>query len=61
MTEFLRKPFAANHLQTRLTSIETNPRGFIEVDAYAGPDRRRKTVDIGDSERRAEALKHEAG
>lgn len=54
VTEFLRKPFAANHLQTRLTSIESNPRGFIEGDAYKGPDRRRKTVDIGTNERREE-------
>lgn len=60
VTEFLRKPFAANHLQTRLTSIETNPRGFIEAEAYTGPDRRRKTVDIGENERRTEAQKREA-
>ncbi|MBU1307361.1 MAG: response regulator [Alphaproteobacteria bacterium] len=53
VTEFLRKPFAANHLQTRLTSIEANPRGFIETGAYKGPDRRRKIVDVGESERRA--------
>lgn len=52
VTEFLRKPFAANHLQTRLTSIENNPRGFIEAQAYTGPDRRRKTVDVGDQDRR---------
>ena len=52
VTEFLRKPFAANHLQTRLTSIETNPRGFIEAAEYAGPDRRRKTVDVGSNDRR---------
>jgi two-component system, chemotaxis family, chemotaxis protein CheY len=52
VTEFLRKPFAANHLQTRLASIEANPRGFIEAAAYTGPDRRRKTVDVGDKDRR---------
>lgn len=51
VTEFLRKPFAANHLQTRLTSIETHPRGFIEADAYKGPDRRRKTMDVGQERR----------
>ena len=52
ITEFLRKPFAANHLQARLTSIEANPRGFIEADQYSGPDRRRRTVGVGE-ERRA--------
>ena len=57
VTEFLRKPFAATHLQSRLTSIEANPRGFIEAREYKGPDRRRKTVDVGTNERRD----HKAG
>ena len=48
VTEFLRKPFAANHLQSRLTSIEAHPRGFIEAAEYQGPDRRRKVVDVGE-------------
>ncbi len=51
VTEFLRKPFAAVHLQTRLASIEANPRGFIEVERYNGPDRRRRTVDVGQDRR----------
>lgn len=53
VTEFLRKPFAANHLQTRLTSIAANPRGFIETTQYKGPDRRRKVVDVGEDRREA--------
>ena len=52
VTEFLRKPFAANHLQSRLTNIETNPRGFVEAGGYSGPDRRRKSIDVGDKDRR---------
>lgn len=52
VTEFLRKPFAANHLLTRLTSIDANPRGFIEAVSYTGPDRRRKTIAVGDKDRR---------
>lgn len=52
VTEFLRKPFAANHLQSRLANIEANPRGFIEAAEYRGPDRRRKVVDVGDKDRR---------
>lgn len=52
ITEFLRKPFAANHLSSRLVNIEANPRGFIQTTAYTGPDRRRKTVDVGSKDRR---------
>ena len=53
VTEFLRKPFAANHLQTRLDSIAANPRSFIEAEQYKGPDRRRRTVDVGEDRREA--------
>ena len=52
VTEFLRKPFAANHLQSRLAAIAAHPRGFIEAHEYVGPDRRRKTVDVGEKDRR---------
>ncbi len=52
MTEFLRKPFAAAHLKSRLDSIATKPRAFIEADAYNGPDRRRRIVDVGEKNRR---------
>lgn len=51
VTEFLRKPFAANHLQARLTSIAEHPRVFIETAQYRGPDRRRKTRDVGEERR----------
>ena len=54
VTEFLRKPFAASHLQTRLDSIAAHPRSFIEVAAFKGPDRRRRTVDVGANERRSD-------
>ena len=60
VTEFLRKPFAASHLQTRLTSIENNPRGFIEAGQYKGPDRRRRVIDVGD-ERRGRDTESKAG
>lgn len=42
VTEFLRKPFAAAHVEQRLIAIDTKPREFIEAPAYAGPDRRRR-------------------
>lgn len=52
ITEFLRKPFAANHLQSRLVNIDANPRGFIKSQDYAGPDRRRRSIDVGAKNRR---------
>ncbi|WIY52325.1 response regulator [Devosia sp. YIM 151766] len=52
VTEFLRKPFAANHLKSRLDHIEANPRGFVDAGSYAGPDRRRRKLDIGAADRR---------
>ena len=61
VTEFLRKPFAASHLQTRLDSIAANPRSFIEAEQYKGPDRRRRSVDVGGNERRETARKSKTG
>lgn len=52
ITEFLRKPFAAQHVETRLVSILAAPREFIASDAYAGPDRRRRKADYRGAERR---------
>lgn len=53
ITEFLRKPFAANHLLTRLDNITAHPRSFIESAEFVGPDRRRKTVSVGKKARRS--------
>jgi two-component system chemotaxis response regulator CheY len=58
VTEFLRKPFAAAHLKSRLDSIAGSPRAFIEAQTYAGPDRRRKVQDVGGVDRRGT---HEPG
>ncbi|WP_374627083.1 response regulator [Devosia sp.] len=52
ISEFLRKPFAAQHVETRLVSILAAPREFITSGAYAGPDRRRRQVDYKGAERR---------
>ncbi|WP_152658836.1 response regulator [Devosia chinhatensis] len=52
VTEFLRKPFAVAHLQSRLETIASKPRAFIEAETYTGPDRRRRQVDVGDQDRR---------
>jgi len=53
VTEFLRKPFAVRHIQTRLHSILAAPREFIEAAAFVGPDRRRKRAIHKGGERRA--------
>ena len=60
VTEFLRKPFAANHLKTRLDSIAANPRPFVEAGGYAGPDRRRQDKDVGAADRRSQHEPDEA-
>ena len=52
ISEFLRKPFAAAHVETRLVSILTVPRDFIATEAYVGPDRRRKRLTPKSAERR---------
>jgi CheY-like chemotaxis protein len=52
VTEFLRKPFAGSHIESRLIAIEAQPRGFIEASAYVGPDRRRRRAGFGGGERR---------
>lgn len=46
VTEFLRKPFSARHVGTRLGQILEAPRQFIDGGAYAGPDRRRKRQSV---------------
>lgn len=42
VTEFLIKPFTANDIAKRLAHVITNPRDFIEIDSFFGPDRRRR-------------------
>lgn len=55
VTEFLRKPFSATDLQARIASLDLKPRNFVEAPDYAGPDRRRRQLDIGAAEQRTEA------
>jgi two-component system chemotaxis response regulator CheY len=52
VTEFLKKPFSAQHLEARLKTILNAPREFIAVEAYAGPDRRRHRNAYTGKERR---------
>ena len=52
VTEFLRKPFSAEHIKLRLEGLNNTPRPFVEAESYAGPDRRRRTIS-GATRRRA--------
>jgi len=52
VTEFLRKPFAAVHVETRLNSIFGAPREFVDDGSYKGPDRRRRKADFQGGDRR---------
>ena len=54
VTEFLRKPFAAAHVETRLVSLLAAPRSFIDIGAYSGPDRRRRRAGYTGTDRRTE-------
>jgi DNA-binding response OmpR family regulator len=56
VTEFLRKPFAPNAVESRLNTILNAPREFIAAPAYKGPDRRRRKSNFGGKDRRGEQL-----
>jgi DNA-binding response OmpR family regulator len=55
VTEFLRKPFSAEHVRLRLDAIQNAPRTFVEATSYAGPDRRRKRLTSGQQRRADDA------
>lgn len=42
MTEFVVKPFTAEHIIKRITHVINHPRDFVETRIYAGPNRRRR-------------------
>ena len=60
VTEFLRTPFAAQHIALRMEAFLASPREFVTVDSYAGPDRRRRTVTGSPSRRAADSTKRSA-
>jgi two-component system chemotaxis response regulator CheY len=45
MTEFLAKPISAKTIYARLCSVIENPRAFIRVGVFFGPDRRRRQAE----------------
>lgn len=54
VSEFLRKPFSASDLQARIASLDLKPRDFVEAPHYAGPDRRRRQIDVGEADQRGD-------
>ena len=52
VTEFLIKPVTADALYSRIVNVIQNPRRFVRVNEYFGPDRRRVAKDFPGSERR---------
>ena len=52
VTEFLAKPFNVEGLYRRLVAVIAKPRSFVNADEYFGPDRRRRQVPFGGTDRR---------
>ncbi len=46
VSEFLIRPFSIDNLKARLVATANNPRDFVEVESYFGPDRRRVDKDF---------------
>lgn len=55
--EFLAKPFSVQHLYCRIRTIVEQPRLFIRLSSYFGPDRRRRRMVWTGVERRVHANK----
>lgn len=53
VTEFLAKPVNAAGVYSRLRAVIENPRSYVKVGRYFGPDRRRKLDDFAGIKKRA--------
>ena len=53
-TEILAKPVTVTGLSKRMVTVIDRPRRFVEIEAYFGPDRRRRMVPYSGDERRQE-------
>ena len=56
MHEVLAKPITAERLYARIRNIIEHPRDFERSDNYVGPDRRRRTEEVGDRKREADGV-----
>ncbi|MHA1537751.1 MAG: response regulator [Alphaproteobacteria bacterium] len=55
VSELLAKPVSSDALFKRIANILVNPRGFVRVGSYFGPDRRRNLAEFMGQDRRASA------
>ena len=55
VNEYLAKPVSAKSIYSRLCSLVENERQFIRCHDFFGPDRRRRTIEHGNQERRTHA------
>jgi len=46
INEYVVKPVSANSLFSRIQAVIENPRSFVRLSSYFGPDRRRHTVRV---------------
>ncbi len=60
VTEVIGKPFSPDQVLEKLENAVNNPREFINVDEFVGPNRRRRTLNrsdfTGENDRRKNAL-----
>jgi two-component system chemotaxis response regulator CheY len=49
VNDFLALPFSVNTVKNKLMSVLVAPKEFIKSDAFAGPDRRRRSRRVADS------------
>ena len=53
VTEILAKPVSPDQIMEKMENALFNKRDFVEIEAYSGPDRRRRTIDYsGEEDRR---------
>lgn len=55
VNEFVVKPMSVKSLYSRIDTLIHRPRNFVKADHYFGPDRRRRSEDIGIINRRDKA------
>jgi len=64
VTEVISKPFSPDQVLSKLENAVNNPRAFIEIDEFVGPDRRRRRPNkkewSGENDRRSYSAKRTA-
>lgn len=54
VNEFVVKPISVKSLFSRIDSLIHKPRDFVRTSRFFGPDRRRRSMDVGLSDRRVQ-------